>query len=106
MDYAVVQVACIRVKQCELLLRRPNDSRMAVPHKRHVVVNIEISTPGFVIKILHPSAHNLERAAIGDAQVFPQYLPSRFHGFNDSSFHFWKLVSRYPRSEEHTSELQ
>jgi hypothetical protein len=34
---------------------------MAVPDQRDIVVNVEKGAASVIVKILHPSAHNLER---------------------------------------------
>ena len=45
---------------------------MAVPHQRHIVVCVEIRAPGIVVEILHPPAHDFQRALVGKAQVLSQ----------------------------------
>ena len=40
-----------------------------MPHMRHIVVGVQIAPPGFIVKVLHPAAHNLQRLAVTDADI-------------------------------------
>ena len=46
-----------------------DDARMAVADVRHVVVRVEVAAALVVVQILHPSAHDLHRIAIRDAEI-------------------------------------
>ena len=65
--HVVVQIPRVGVEQRKLRLRRLNHARVAVPHQRHIVVDVEIRSPRVVIQILHPAAHDFQRALIRDA---------------------------------------
>ena len=47
---------------------------MTVPDVRHVVIRVEETLAGLVEQVLHPSAQDLYRLAIADAQVAPEAL--------------------------------
>ena len=72
----VVQVARVSVEQRQLCLGGLHHARVAVPHDRHIVVNVEKRSPTFVVQILHPATHKLERPRIGDAQVTADPCPA------------------------------
>ena len=65
----LVEVARVGVEQRDLLLRGPHDAGVGVSHQRHVVVAVEVGATGIVVQVLAPSPDDLERTAIGEAQV-------------------------------------
>ena len=73
----VVQVARVGVEQRQLRLGGVHHARVAVADNRHIVVHVEKRAPSFVIQILHPAAHKLERLLIRDAQVAADPRPPR-----------------------------
>ena len=66
----LLQIARVRVEQRQLFAHRANDSRVAVPDVRDVVVAIDITMPRIVVQILLPAAHDVQRRrTVRDAQV-------------------------------------
>src|SRR5204863_1770248 len=86
----VVKIARVGVEQRELRLRRLHHTRMAVPHKRHVVVNVEIRPARFVVHILHPAAHDLQRMLVRDTQIFSHQGLPRGKCFRELRLFRWK----------------
>src|SRR5579859_4419946 len=66
----VVKIAGVGIEESDLLLHGPQHARMAVPDKRDIVVDVEKGAANVIVKILHPSAHNLERLLIRNAEIF------------------------------------
>ena len=75
----VVQVSRVRVQDAQLVRRRAHDARMAVADVRHVVVRIEVLPARRVEEQLPPSAHDLERLSIPDAEVTTDSCAARRH---------------------------
>ncbi len=69
-----MQIARVRVEQSHLLLPGFDDTRVAVPDMADVVDAIQISPPIFVVEVLHPAAHDLERVTVRDAEGFADML--------------------------------
>ena len=70
----LVQVACVGVEHRQLLRDRPHDLRVAVADVRHIVVGVEVALSVGVPEPGAESPHDLERFAIGEAQVRSEEL--------------------------------
>ena len=67
--YVVVQIARVGVEQRRAALARHALPWMAMADQRHIVVDVEVRAPGVVVQILHPSANDLQRLAIRNAEI-------------------------------------
>ena len=75
-----MQIARVGVEEGHLLLDGPHDAGVAVADEGDVVVGVEIGPARLVVEILHPAAHDLERLAVGDAEVAAEELPAGGQG--------------------------
>ena len=75
--HQVVQVPGVGVEHRHLLKRGAHDLRMRVSHVRHVVDGVEVTAAVIVEEILHPSALDLERLVVREADVAAEVGASR-----------------------------
>jgi hypothetical protein len=54
-----MQITRIRIEERRLLRRRPDNSRMTMPHMRHIIIGVKVSTPRVIEQILHRPAHDV-----------------------------------------------
>ncbi len=71
-----MEIARVGVEESELLLHRSDDARVRVADKRNVVVDVEEGAAGVVVKILAPASNDLERMAVGNAEIPAEELLS------------------------------
>ena len=89
-----MQITRVGVEQRELRLRGLDHPGVAVPDERHVVVNVEVRPAGFVVQILHPAAHDLQRMLIRDTQISSQPGLPRGKRLPERRLFRWKSIGR------------
>src|SRR5260370_12571396 len=88
----VMKVARVGIEQRKLRLRRMDHGGVAVPHERHVVVDIQIRSPRVVIQILHPPANDFQRTLIRNAETICQQGAACGKRFAESRLSGWKAI--------------
>ena len=73
----VVEVAGVGVEQADLLLNGRDDAGVGVADEGDIVVNVEESAAGVVVKILAPTFDDFQRLLVRDGKVGAQKLLAR-----------------------------
>src|SRR5208283_2160328 len=75
-----MEIARVGVEQRDLLLHGLYHPWMRMADQRNIVIDVQKRTARVVVKILHPAAHDLDRAIIGETQIGREKLAAGAKG--------------------------